>query len=166
MKIGIAMFPTVDAPAPGRLGRMIEDRGLESLWFAAHLPVADRSGGGGDGGIRTAETFDAARGDDRGAAAGATALKSRPGCVWCRDQRDRPSHDSSTTPRPTDTARLSERGGDAAFVADPHHEAGTAGHQAGCVSRTSWWISQRISSRRQITAGSDSAIASTLRGIR
>ena len=41
MKIGIAMFPNVDAPAPGRLGRMIEDRGLESLWFAehSHLPV-------------------------------------------------------------------------------------------------------------------------------
>jgi len=29
MKIGIAMFPTVDAPAPGRLGQMIEERGLE-----------------------------------------------------------------------------------------------------------------------------------------
>jgi hypothetical protein len=41
MKIGIAMFPTIDAPAPGRLGRMIKDRGLESLWFAehSHLPV-------------------------------------------------------------------------------------------------------------------------------
>ena len=40
MKIGIAMFPTVDAPAPGRLAPMIEDRGLESLWFAehSHLP--------------------------------------------------------------------------------------------------------------------------------
>ena len=48
MKIGIAMFPTVDAPARGRLARMIEDRGLESLWFAehSHLPVADRSGRG------------------------------------------------------------------------------------------------------------------------
>ena len=41
MQIGIAMFPNVDAPAPGRLGRMIEDRGLESLWFAehSHLPI-------------------------------------------------------------------------------------------------------------------------------
>jgi hypothetical protein len=41
MKIGIAMFPIIDAPAPGRLGRMIEDRSLESLWFAehSHLPV-------------------------------------------------------------------------------------------------------------------------------
>ena len=41
MKIGIAMFPTVDAPAPGRLAQMIDDRGLESLWFAeySHLPV-------------------------------------------------------------------------------------------------------------------------------
>ena len=42
MKIGIAVFPTVDAPAPDRLARMIEDRGFESLWFAehSHLPVA------------------------------------------------------------------------------------------------------------------------------
>jgi probable F420-dependent oxidoreductase len=60
MKIGIAMFPTVDAPAPGRLAQMIEDRGLESLWFAehSHLPVGiDRieSGGAGD---RYAKTFD------------------------------------------------------------------------------------------------------------
>ena len=48
MKIGIAMFPNVDAPAPGRLGRMIEDRGLESLWFAehSHLPVGHRPGRG------------------------------------------------------------------------------------------------------------------------
>jgi alkanesulfonate monooxygenase SsuD/methylene tetrahydromethanopterin reductase-like flavin-dependent oxidoreductase (luciferase family) len=41
MKIGIAMFPTIDAPAPDRLAQMIENRGLESLWFAehSHLPV-------------------------------------------------------------------------------------------------------------------------------
>ena len=41
MKIGIAMFPNVDAPAPDRLGQMIENRGLESLWFAehSHLPI-------------------------------------------------------------------------------------------------------------------------------
>jgi hypothetical protein len=34
MKIGIAVFPTVDAPGPDRLALMIEDRGFESLWFA------------------------------------------------------------------------------------------------------------------------------------
>jgi alkanesulfonate monooxygenase SsuD/methylene tetrahydromethanopterin reductase-like flavin-dependent oxidoreductase (luciferase family) len=60
MKIGIAMFPTVDAPSPGRLGRMIEDRGLESLWFAehSHLPVGIDRAEGGDGGDRYAKTFD------------------------------------------------------------------------------------------------------------
>jgi probable F420-dependent oxidoreductase len=60
MKIGIAMFPTIDAPAPGRLGRMIEDRGLESLWFAehSHLPVGKDRAEGGDGGDRYAKTFD------------------------------------------------------------------------------------------------------------
>ena len=41
MKIGVAMFPNVDAPAPDRFARMIEDRGFESLWFAehSHLPI-------------------------------------------------------------------------------------------------------------------------------
>ena len=60
MKIGIAMFPTIDAPAPGRLGRMIEDRGLESLWFAehSHQPVDSNPAQGGDGGDRYAKTFD------------------------------------------------------------------------------------------------------------
>jgi alkanesulfonate monooxygenase SsuD/methylene tetrahydromethanopterin reductase-like flavin-dependent oxidoreductase (luciferase family) len=60
MKIGIAMFPTVDAPAPGRLAPMIEDRGLESLWFAehSHLPVGKDRSEGGDGGGRYAKTFD------------------------------------------------------------------------------------------------------------
>jgi len=38
MKIVIAMFPNVDTPEPGRLGRMIEDRGLESLWFTTFDP--------------------------------------------------------------------------------------------------------------------------------
>ena len=60
MKIGIAMFPTVDAPAPGRLGQMIEDRGLESLWFAehSHLPVGTARAEGDDGGDRYAKTLD------------------------------------------------------------------------------------------------------------
>ena len=60
MKIGIAMFPTVDAPAPGRLGRMIEDRGLESLWFAehSHLPVGRNPprAANGETGIRRRST--------------------------------------------------------------------------------------------------------------
>ena len=60
MKIGIAMFPNVDAPAPGTLGRMIEDRGLESLWFAehSHLPVEAQPAAGGGGGNRYSKTFD------------------------------------------------------------------------------------------------------------
>jgi hypothetical protein len=36
MKIGIAMFPNIGVPEPGRLGRRIENRGLESVWFAEH----------------------------------------------------------------------------------------------------------------------------------
>jgi probable F420-dependent oxidoreductase len=60
MKIGIAMFPNVDAPAPGRLGRMIEDRGLESLWFAehSHLPIEAQPPEGGPPGDRYSKTFD------------------------------------------------------------------------------------------------------------
>lgn len=58
MKIGIAVFPNVDAPSPARLARMIEDRGLESLWFAehSHLPVGVE--GAGAPGDRYAKTFD------------------------------------------------------------------------------------------------------------
>jgi alkanesulfonate monooxygenase SsuD/methylene tetrahydromethanopterin reductase-like flavin-dependent oxidoreductase (luciferase family) len=60
VKIGIAMFPNVDAPAPGRLGRMIEDRGLESRWFAehSHLPVEAHPAEGGGRGNRYSKTFD------------------------------------------------------------------------------------------------------------
>ena len=60
MQIGIAMFPNVDAPAPGRLGRMIEDRGLESLWFAehSHLPIEAPPPEGGMRGHRYSKTFD------------------------------------------------------------------------------------------------------------
>ena len=60
MQIGIAMFPNVDAPAPGRLGRMIEDRGLESLWFAehSHLPIEAPTPEGGLRGDRYSKTFD------------------------------------------------------------------------------------------------------------
>jgi probable F420-dependent oxidoreductase len=60
MKIGVAMFPNVDTPSLGLLARMIEDRGLESLWFAehSHLPVGTDPADGGDGGGRYAKTFD------------------------------------------------------------------------------------------------------------
>jgi probable F420-dependent oxidoreductase len=60
MKIGIAVFPTVDAPAPDRFARMIEDRGFESLWFAehSHLPVRPGPAVGGHGGQVYANTFD------------------------------------------------------------------------------------------------------------
>jgi hypothetical protein len=49
VRIGIAMFPNVDTPAPGRLGRMIEERGLESLWFAehSHMQIGVRTVEGG-----------------------------------------------------------------------------------------------------------------------
>ena len=60
MQIGIAMFPNVDAPGPGRLGRMIEDRGLESLWFAehSHMPIEAQPPEGGTRGDRYSKTFD------------------------------------------------------------------------------------------------------------
>jgi probable F420-dependent oxidoreductase len=57
MDIGIAMFPNLDSPLPGRLGRLVEDRGLESLWFAehSHLPVEGNPGAGRN---RYSTTFD------------------------------------------------------------------------------------------------------------
>jgi probable F420-dependent oxidoreductase len=60
MKIGIAMFPNVDAPAPGRIGQIIEHRGLDSLWFAehSHLPVAVQPAPRGGHGDLYAKTFD------------------------------------------------------------------------------------------------------------
>ena len=88
MKIGVAMFPCIDAPAPGRLGPMIEDRGLESLWFAehSHLPVGTDPADGGAGGDRYAKTFDpfAAM---TAAAAATTTLKVATG-VCLVPQRD------------------------------------------------------------------------------
>jgi probable F420-dependent oxidoreductase len=88
MKIGIAMFPTVDAPAPGRLAQMIQDRGLESLWFAehSHLPVGIDRAEGGDGGDRYAKTFDPFVAMTAAAAA-ATTLKVATG-VCLVPQRD------------------------------------------------------------------------------
>ena len=68
MKMGIALFPNVDAPAPGPLGRMIEDRGLESLWFAehSHLPVEAQPAGGGGQGKSVFEDVRPVRRHDRG----------------------------------------------------------------------------------------------------
>jgi probable F420-dependent oxidoreductase len=59
VKVGIAIFPNVDAPLPRKLGPMIEDRGFESLWFAehSHLPVGAQLGGR-EVGDRFANTFD------------------------------------------------------------------------------------------------------------
>ncbi|MBI4940502.1 MAG: LLM class F420-dependent oxidoreductase [Actinobacteria bacterium] len=50
MKIAVALFPTADAPAPGTLARMAEERGLESLWFAehSHRPIGTAPPGAGE----------------------------------------------------------------------------------------------------------------------
>jgi probable F420-dependent oxidoreductase len=60
VKIGIAMFPNIETPEPGRLGRMIEDRGLESLWFAehSHMQVGVQLTEGGVPEDRYFNTFD------------------------------------------------------------------------------------------------------------
>jgi probable F420-dependent oxidoreductase len=60
MKVGISMFPNTQSPAPDRLGRMIEDRGLESLWFAehSHMQVGVQLAGGGTPQGRYFTTFD------------------------------------------------------------------------------------------------------------
>jgi probable F420-dependent oxidoreductase len=39
MKFGIAMFPTDDAVDPPTLGRMVEERGFDSLWFPEHTHI-------------------------------------------------------------------------------------------------------------------------------
>jgi probable F420-dependent oxidoreductase len=52
MKFGIAMFPTDYAVDPATLGRMVEERGFESLWFPehTHIPISRKTPypGGGD----------------------------------------------------------------------------------------------------------------------
>jgi probable F420-dependent oxidoreductase len=42
MKFGLAIFPTEDGPAPDELGRTVEERGYESLFFPehTHIPAA------------------------------------------------------------------------------------------------------------------------------
>src|SRR5436305_4123898 len=39
MQIGIAMFPTDYAIEPAELGRLVEERGLDSLWFPEHTQI-------------------------------------------------------------------------------------------------------------------------------
>jgi probable F420-dependent oxidoreductase len=51
MEIGIAMFPTDYAIEPAELGRLVEERGFDSLWFPehTHIPSSRRTpypGGG------------------------------------------------------------------------------------------------------------------------
>ena len=52
MHIGAVMFFTADSMAPGALGRMLEERGFESLWVPehSHIPVTRSTAfpGGGD----------------------------------------------------------------------------------------------------------------------
>ena len=45
MQIGIAMFPTEYAIEPAELGRLVEERGLDSLWFPehTHIPASRRT---------------------------------------------------------------------------------------------------------------------------
>ena len=39
MDFGVGYFPTHDGMAPGAVARMVEERGLESLWFAEHTHI-------------------------------------------------------------------------------------------------------------------------------
>jgi probable F420-dependent oxidoreductase len=45
MKFGIAMFPTDYAVEPATLGRLVEERGFDSLWFPehTHIPVSRKT---------------------------------------------------------------------------------------------------------------------------
>jgi probable F420-dependent oxidoreductase len=88
VKIGIAMFPNIETPEPGRLGRMIEDRGLESLWFAehSHMQVGVQLTEGGVPEDRYFNTFDPFVGMMAAAAATST-LKVATG-VCLVPQRD------------------------------------------------------------------------------
>jgi probable F420-dependent oxidoreductase len=62
MKFGIAMFPTDYAVDPGTLGRLVEERGFESLWFPehTHIPTSRRTPypGGGDLPREYSHTYD------------------------------------------------------------------------------------------------------------
>lgn len=39
MRLGLAIFPTLDTPPPDELARMAEERGFESLWFPEHTHI-------------------------------------------------------------------------------------------------------------------------------
>jgi len=53
MKIGISLFPTDYSITPGELGRAVEERGFESLWFPehTHIPTSRKSAWGGGRGL-------------------------------------------------------------------------------------------------------------------
>ena len=62
MKFGTAFFPTAEAMPPGELGRLVEERGHESLFFAehTHIPASRRSPwpAGGELPPKYARTYD------------------------------------------------------------------------------------------------------------
>lgn len=62
MDFGVAIFPTHDGMDPGSLARLVEERGLESLFFPehTHIPAIRRTRfpGGGDLPRRYAHTYD------------------------------------------------------------------------------------------------------------
>ncbi len=62
MKFGIAMFPTDYGVDPATLGRLVEGRGFESLWFPehTHIPVSRKTPypGGGDLPREYSHTYD------------------------------------------------------------------------------------------------------------
>jgi probable F420-dependent oxidoreductase len=62
MKFGVAFFPTAEAIPPGELGRMVEERGHESLFFAehTHIPASRESEwpAGGELPPKYARTYD------------------------------------------------------------------------------------------------------------
>jgi probable F420-dependent oxidoreductase len=62
MDIGIAMFPTDYAVAPGEVARLAEERGFHSLWFPehTHIPTSRRSPypGGGELPREYSHTYD------------------------------------------------------------------------------------------------------------
>ncbi len=62
MKFGVAYFPTAEAMPPGELGRLVEERGHESLFFAehTHIPAARHSPypAGGELPPKYARTYD------------------------------------------------------------------------------------------------------------
>ena len=62
MEFGIGYFPTHDAPSPGAVARLVEERGHESLFFAehTHIPASRESKfpGGGELPRKYSHTYD------------------------------------------------------------------------------------------------------------